>query len=63
MTGDHNKFIDLKKGKSGSVAFENESFVKILGKGVMSLESENVKETNVCNPSFILEWIMKICDE
>ena len=47
MTGDQNKFISLKKRKNGSLAFENDSCVKILGKGVVSLGSENVKATNV----------------
>ena len=47
MTGDQNKFISLKKGKSGSVSFGNDSFVKILGKGVLNLGSEKVKASNV----------------
>ena len=47
MIGDQNKFISLKKGKSGSVAFGNDSFVKILGKGLVNLGSENIKVENV----------------
>jgi hypothetical protein len=46
MTGDQNKFISLNK-KGGSVAFGDDSSVKILGKGVVNLGSENVKEENV----------------
>jgi hypothetical protein len=41
------KFIILKKGKSGRVAFGNDSSVKILGKGVVSLGSKNVKAKSV----------------
>ena len=47
MTGDQNKIISLKKGKSGSVAFGNDSYVKILGKGVVNLGNEKVKAANV----------------
>ena len=38
-----NKLISLNKEKSGSVAFGNDSYVKILGKGVVNLECEKVK--------------------
>jgi hypothetical protein len=65
MTGDQNKFISLKKGKSGSVAFGNDSSVKILGKGVVSLGSENVKATNVLLVEYLKHNILsvsKICD-
>ena len=44
MTRDKNKFISLKNGNSSSVAFKNDSFVKILGKDVVNLGSEKVKE-------------------
>ena len=47
MTRDQNKFISLKKGKSGSVAFGNDSSIKILGKGVVNIGNEKVKATNV----------------
>ena len=47
MIGDQNKFNSLKKRKGGNVAFGNESFVKILGKGVVILENEKLKEKNV----------------
>ena len=40
MIGDQNKFISLKKRKSGSVAFRNGSSIKILGKGVVNLGNE-----------------------
>lgn len=48
MTGDQNKFISSKKGKSGHVAFENDSSIKIHGKGVVNLGSEKVKATMSC---------------
>ena len=44
MIGDQKDFVSLKKGKSGSVAFGSESFVKILGKGAMNLGREKLKE-------------------
>jgi hypothetical protein len=44
MTRDKNKFINLNKRKCGSVAFGDDSFVKILGKGVVNPGSENIKE-------------------
>jgi hypothetical protein len=46
MTGDRNKLINLNK-KGGSVAFGDDSSVKILEKGVLNLGSENVKAENV----------------
>jgi hypothetical protein len=39
---DQNKFIKLNK-KGGIVAFGDDSFVKILGKGAVNIGSENVK--------------------
>jgi hypothetical protein len=66
MTRDQNKFISLKKGKSGSVAFGNDSSIKILGKGVVSLGSENVKATNVLLVEYLkhnLLSVSKICDQ
>jgi hypothetical protein len=66
MTGDQNKFISLKKRKSGRVAFGNDSSVKILGKGVASLGSENVKATNVLLVEDLkhnLLSVIKICDQ
>jgi hypothetical protein len=43
MTRDQRKFVSLKK-KGGNVAFGDDSSTKILGKGTLKLESENVKE-------------------
>lgn len=43
MTGDQNKFNGLKKRKGGSGSFGNDSFIKILGKGVVNLENEKWK--------------------
>jgi hypothetical protein len=65
MIGDQNKFIHLKKGKNGSVAFGNDSSVKILGKGVVILGSENVKATNVLLVEYLKHNLLifsKICD-
>ena len=47
MTREQNKFISLKKGKSSSVAFGNDSSVKILRKCVVNLGSVKVKAANV----------------
>jgi hypothetical protein len=66
MIGDQNKFINLKKGKSCSVAFGNDSSVKILGKGVVSLGSEKVKVANVLPVEDLkhnLLSVNKICDQ
>jgi hypothetical protein len=46
MTKDQRKFVSLKK-KGGNVAFGEESSTKILGKGTVKLESENVKSGKV----------------
>ena len=66
MTRDQNKFISLKKGKSGSVVFGNDSTVKVLGKGVVNLRNEKVKATNVylveCLKNNILS-VSKMCDQ
>ena len=43
MIGDQHKFVNLKKRKSGSVAFGNDSTVKILGKGVVNLVNKKLK--------------------
>ena len=66
MTGDQNKFINLKKGKNGSVAFGNDSCVKILGKVVVNLGSEKVKATNVLLIEYLkhnLLSVSKMCDQ
>jgi hypothetical protein len=46
MTGDQSKFVSLKK-KGGNVAFGDDSYTKILGKGTIKLGSENVKAGKV----------------
>jgi hypothetical protein len=61
MTGDQNKFINLKKGKSGKVAFGNDSSVKILGKCVVSLGSENVLLVEELKHNLLS--VSKICDQ
>ena len=66
MIGDQNKFISLKKGKSGSVAFGNDSSVKILGKGVVNIGNEKLKEENVSlidNLKHNLLSVGKMCDQ
>jgi hypothetical protein len=66
MTRDQNKFINLNKRKCGSVAFGDDSFVKILGKGVVNLGSENIKEENVLLVEYMkhnLLSVSKICDQ
>jgi hypothetical protein len=65
MTGDQNKFISLNK-KGGSVSFGDDSSVKILGKSVVKLESENVKVENVILVGYVkhnLLNVSKICDQ
>jgi len=47
MTRDQNKFINLKEGKSSSVAFGNNSSVKILGKDLVDLGSDKAKAFNL----------------
>ena len=66
ITGEQNKFISLKKGKSGSVGFGNDSSVKILGKCVVNLGSEKVKATNVLLVEDLKHNILsvnKMCDQ
>ena len=66
MTRDQNKFISLKKGKSGSVALGNDSTVKILGKGVVNLGNKKSKVEGV----FLIQYLKhnllivgKMCDQ
>jgi hypothetical protein len=61
MTGDQNKFTSLKKEKSGSVSFGNDSSVKILGKCVVSLGSENVKATRVLLVEDLKHNLLSVC--
>ena len=66
MTVDQNKFISLKEGKVVGVAFGNDSFIKILGKGVVNLGSEKVKVANILLVEYLkhnLESVSKICDQ
>jgi hypothetical protein len=59
------KFISLNK-KGGSVSFGDDSSVKILGKGVVNLGSENVKAENVLLVEDLkhnLLSVSKICDQ
>ena len=66
MNEEENKFINLKKGKSGSVPFVNDSSIKILGKGVVNLGSEKVKVGNVLLVEDLKHNILsvrKTCDQ
>lgn len=66
MTGDQNKFISLKKGKSGSVAFGNESSVKILRKNVANLKNNKIKVENVLFIEYLkhnFPSVGKMCDQ
>ena len=66
MTGDQNKFISLKKRKSGSVAFGNDSTVKILGKGVVNLGNTKLKVEGVLlieDLKHNLLSVGKLCDQ
>ena len=66
MTGDQNKFNNLKKRKSGSVAFGNDSPIKILGKGVVNLGNEKLKIENVLlveDMKHNILSIKKLCDQ
>jgi hypothetical protein len=65
MTGDQRKFVSLKK-KGGNVAFGDDSFTKIPGKGTVKLGSENVKEGKVLLVEDLkhnLLSVSKICDQ
>ena len=55
----------LKLGRSGSIAFGNDSSIKILGRGVVSLGSENVKATHVFRVEYLRHNIYSVnemCD-
>ena len=47
MTGDNNKFLSLKEGKSGNVTFWNDAPGKIRGKGMVSLSNGQGKAQDV----------------
>jgi hypothetical protein len=64
MTGDQTKFVSLKK-KGGNVSFGDDSSTKILGKGTVKIESENVKARKVLLVEYLnhnLLSVIKICD-
>jgi hypothetical protein len=64
-TGDQSKFVSLKK-KGGNVTFGDDSSTKILGKGIVNLGSENVKERKVLLVEDLkhnLLSVSKICDQ
>jgi hypothetical protein len=47
MTGDQNKFLNLKRKEKGSVIFGDDVSAKILGRGTVSLGNNRAKEENV----------------
>ena len=47
MTGDNNKFMSLKEGKSGNVTFGNDAPRKIRGKWMVSLSNGQGKTQDV----------------
>ena len=53
MIGDQYKFTSLKKEKRGSVAFGNDSTIKIFGKGVVNLGNQKIKEEG----DFLIEYL------
>jgi hypothetical protein len=65
MTEDQRKFVSLKK-KGGNVAFRDESYTKIFGKGTVNLGCENVKAIKVLLLEYLKHNILsvnKICDQ
>jgi hypothetical protein len=65
MYEDQSKFVSLKK-KGGNVAFGDDSYTKILGKGTIKLGSENVKARKVLLVEDLkhnLLSVNKICDQ
>jgi hypothetical protein len=65
MTADQRKFVSLKR-KCGNVAFGDESSTKILGKEIVKLGSENLKEGKallVEDMNHNLLGVSKICDQ
>ena len=66
MTRDQNKFISLKKGKSGSVALGNDSTVKLLGQGVVNLGNKKLKVEGVLLIEYLKHNLLsvgKMCDQ
>jgi hypothetical protein len=65
MTGDQDKFISLKR-KGGNIAFGDDSFAKIIGKGAVELGIKNVKSKNVLLVEDLkhnLLSVSKMCDQ
>jgi hypothetical protein len=65
MTGDQDKFINLKR-KGGNVAFGDESSAKLLGEVVVDLGRKNVKAKNVLlveDLNHNLLSVSKMCDQ
>ena len=60
MTRDKNKFISLKKGKSGSVALGNDSTVKILGKGVVNLGNKQLKVEGLLSIEYLKHNLLSV---
>ena len=66
MIGDKNKFLNIKKGKGGNVTFGDDTFAKIVGKGIVSPGNEKTKENNVLlveNMKHNLLNVSQICDQ
>ena len=66
MTGDQNKFISLKKRKSGNIALGKDSTVKIFGKGVVNLGNKKLKAKGVMFVEYLKHNIFsigKMCDQ
>ena len=66
MTGNQNKYINLKKRKSGSIALGNDSTIKILGKCAVNLGNKQLKVEGV----LLIEYLKhnplsvgKMCDQ
>jgi hypothetical protein len=47
MTGDRDRFLNLRKERDGSVSFGNDDSTKIIGKGIVRIGNKNTKAENV----------------
>ena len=66
MTGDENKFLDLKKDRGGMVTFGNDGSGFIVGKGTIQLGGEKVKAKYVLlaeNMKHDLLSVSQMCDQ
>ena len=66
MTGDKNRFVDLKKEKDGSVTFGNNNSAKILGRGIVRLGSKDAMAENVLlveDMKHNLLSVIQMCDQ